>query len=459
VLASVRRGLDSGAYDLDTTFLLQDLKGDFALLTFCLKELLKHGTSARIPLAVLGDPIALLRWGGVQRVRTVLNSEKHPPRTHTLGATDALLGERLRHTAITATTAELLSERAGVGGEGAFCHGIMRQIGLNLIAWNYPTLYARVLGALSARSSLDDELSKELGFSPAMLAMRVMRPSIDTSPTAEHVRTTWSAYDQLCEIGEALARASSPELYPSAQHDWNKAGDFIRGSIGLDGLDLVCRRAVENTVQYKKALPGTFEALARLDPESAISTFMRSVRSRQNPYVDRCPIPTRSRLVSLYGEMPAGEVNRAAVERLVKQIIPAAGFIGGCVFVVDPAAMSLIPRTLIGKVSLRRLAPVVLRVAPGAAMAALITEHISSARRPLMDLAAAAFDCEQPLIERDETGRNSSIAGIYSCLGKKRKIGVLYLELPSADLAGADQTALTTFKALRQALCDALLVE
>jgi hypothetical protein len=100
-----------------------------------------------------------------------------------------------------------------------------------------------------------------------------------------------------------------------------------------------------------------------------------------------------------------------------------------------------------------------MKSAPGAALAPLITENISTGARPQTDLAAAAFSCEQPLVERSDSDTAGAVAGIYSSLGKKRKIGVLYVEIPESELDTADPVALRSFKALRQALCDALLVD
>jgi len=460
ILANIRKGLEEGAYDLDTTFLITELKSDFALFTFCVKELLVQAAAEKVPVSISSDPMKLLRWAGLQRLRAVLNSDNPPPSSHSLRGLTPELEDRLRETAVAASAAEVLGENEKLDPEAAFCHAVVRQIGLNLISWNYPTLYSRVLKALNPRTTLEEELSKELGFSPAVLAFRLLRPEIDErNPQINAVKRSWQVYDSLCEIGEALARASNPEVYPSAEHDWEHAQTYIQRAIGPHGLDLIKRRAIENTEQYSKVIPQVFSPLVHLNPEEEIRGYRRSLRAQQNPYLKQCPPAIQAALKALYAEMPTGEVNKSVLERLIKQVIPMAGFTGGCVFVVDPSAMSLVPRTAIGRIKLRNLTNIALKSAPGAAMAALIVENLSTGSRPTTDPAVTAFACDQPLIERSEVDQPEVPAGIYCSLGKKRKIGVLYLEVPERELSTTDPPALKTYKALRHALCDALLVE
>lgn len=459
VLATVRQGLEDGAYDLDISFLIQELKSDFALFTYCVKELVSAGVKEGISPAILSHPIKLLRWGGTTRLKTILCGDKHPPKSHIFRSPEDFQGDRLRETAIAASTAQLLSEQQHLDSDTAFCHGVVRQVGLNLIAWNYPTLYSRVLRRLAPDTTLEEELSKALGFSPSMLAMRLLRPNMNPrDPASEDIRASWEAYDILCEVGEALARASSPETYPSAEQDWQLAHSYVTETLGLDGVELIKRRALENTKQYQKSLPTTFGVLQNLNPEEELRKLRKSVRTRENPYLKQCPPHVQAALSALYADMPLQRVDRSLIERLLKQITLQAGFSGGCIFVLDPAKMSLVPRATFGKIRGRRPAAVALPAGMGDAQSPLIAENMAAVSRPPTDLACAAFTCEQPLIERSEAELLGTVAGIYNSIGKQRKIGVLYLEAPEWELDDANQLVIKSFKAIRQALCDALMV-
>lgn len=462
VLKTIREGLDEGRYTEDITPLIDELKKDFALFTYVVKELVSQASKESVPTSVSSNPMQLIRWAGLPRLSGILGAQNEPPSTHQLELSESFQSNRLRETAIIASTAEVLSRNQNLDPDVGFSQGVIREIGLNLIAWNYPSLYARVIKSLSQRTTIDEELTKELGFSPAMLAMRILRPHDDGKARRtleQEDDESWQTYQSLCEVGEALARAGSPETYPSAENDWRKAHDYITKFLGDEGIQLIRSRATEHSARYRTALPTTFAALSSFDPSQAIKRHKLGSRAADNQYIRHCPPSVQTALRSLYSEMPSSEVSKDVIEQLVKRIIPEAGFTGGCVFVIDPSQMSLLPLSVIGNVKLRRLGRINLKTSPGNAMAGLIADNITTAQHTQGDPALVAFNCSQPLIEREGTEVIESTAGIYSSLGTKRRIGVLYLEAPEDQVGISDSLTVKTFKALRQALCDALMVD
>ena len=460
VLHSIREGLDSGAFELDITFLLTSLKQDFALFTYCIKELLPLATRQGAPTSVTSDPIKLLRWGGVERLKSILGSDRQPPTTHSLDQCEPFLVNRLTETSLAASAAQVLATTRELDGDTVFCHGVVRQIGLNLIAWNYPSVYSRVIRSLSPSLTLDDALTQELGFSPALLAMRLLRPSTDPSSIeGSKIATTWATYDTLCSVGEALARANSPEIYPTAERDWSQAQKFLDRSLGAQGIELIRKRTLENTALYQREIPELFTQISSFTPEEKVKRYRKGLRSKDNQYLKFCPPFIQSALENLYGEMPSGEVSKLAIEKLVKQLFPQAGFTGGCVYVIDPTSMTLAPRVSFGNLRLRTLRSLPLQPNAGKAIGPLVSEVISTHVRSARDLALAALSCDQPLVERSESESDAAVVALCGVIGKKRKVGVIYLELPEKALDDNDQLTLNIFKALRQALCDALLVD
>jgi hypothetical protein len=460
-LKTIREGLENGSYSADLSPLIDELKKDFALFTYVVKELIPVAAKENVPASTCSNPIQLMRWAGLAKLTTILGTQNEPPSTHQLEFSESFQSNRLKETAIIASTAEVLSKNQNLDPDMAFSHGVIREIGLNLIAWNYPSLYARVIKSLTSRTTVDEELAKELGFSPTVLAMRILRPRTEEpskkSPRQEE--DAWETYDSLCEIGEALARAGSPETYPSAENDWRRANDYITKFLGEDGVHLIRTRAVEHSEHYRSTLPGTFATLSSFDPPKAIERHKLGSRALDNQYIRHCPPAVQAALRSLYTEMPSSGVSKEVIEQLVKKIIPDAGFTGGCVFLVDPSQMSLLPLSVIGHVRLRRLGKINLKTSPGSAMAGLVADNITTAQHTQGDPALVAFNCAQPLIEREGTEVVESTAGIYSSLGTKRRIGVLYLEAPEDQVGMSDSSTVKTFKALRQALCDALMVD
>lgn len=438
VLTLVRKNLDDKNYAQKPEQLLNDLKTDFALFTYVVKELGIQGMQEKIDPKILNNPIELIRWGGTVRIADILGPDKKLPSTHSLHWSEPFQVQRLRETAVVASTASVLSEKKDLDPEVGFSRGVIREIGLNLIAWNYPTLYSKVLNNLTPESSLDEELSKQLGFTPALLAMRVLRPVDPNNPEGEieeNPSNDWAMYDELCEIGEALARAENPETYPSARNDWKQANQYLNDNAGAGALEMIKERAVEQSKKYQQVLPEVFNSLQTFNPQKAIETHERMSAAIADKDFRLCPPHIQEALRSLYNDINGYAVNKAAIQTLLKSIIPQAGYTGGCVFVVDPSTACLKPRTIIGEVNLRSIANVSLE--PG-------------------DLAVTALSQGAPIFQIEEKNPGKQLEGTYSSLGSARKVGVLYLERPIDVPTETDEKALGTFNILKQALCDIL---
>jgi hypothetical protein len=441
VLTRVRSRFKQGDYAREPNELLQDLKADFALFTLVVKELIHVGKQENVPGATLHNPIELIKWAGPGRIQLLVENDKKLPATHSLHWSEPFQISRLRETAISATTASLLSEKKNLDPDMGFARGVVREIGLNLIAWNYPSLYSKAVEALQPGQSLDEELSKELGFTPTLLAMRIMRPDMEgADPEVEAVERQWNLYDDLCEIGEALARAEHPETYPSAENDWQKAREFLSETVGEDAIQLVKDRAQQQAKSYERSLPATFGTMKSFNPDRKIKVHKKITRVIDAALLRQCPHHVQTALQDLYGEMDGETVSRSAVETLIKRIIPQAGFTGGCVFVIDPSTATLKPRTIIGHVSLRSTKDVELD--------------------PKDHAVEALSKVDPVIIEPSNSLDHAALAGIYRVLGEQRKVGVLYLESPAGQNpeASRDKT-LITFEAMRRALSDVLLLQ
>jgi hypothetical protein len=439
VLKRVRDGLEQGSFDNDFDDLLNELKSDFALFTFIVKELSLKANLSDEARSFLGNPIQLIRWGGTNTIREVLSEQQKLPNIHSLHWSEPFQVQRLRETAIIASTASALSEKKNLDPELGFSRGVIREIGLNLIAWNYPSVYTKVLNSLAADQNLDEELSKELGFTPALLGTRLFRPDWTDNPELHETEdSSWSSYDELCEIGEVLARAENPETYPSAERDWHQAQTVLQETLGKDAINVIRDKTVESSKNYQKSLPEVFGDISTFDPAKQIQRRKKATRIIEDKYLQYCPDIVQKSLRALYEEMPEDTVDKAIIGKLLKEIVPTAGFTGGCVFVVDPASLSLKPRTLIGKVQMRQITNVALE--PG-------------------DPAVSALSNNQPVVKSGNSQDQSSFAGIYSALGGRKKIGVLYLEVPQSTPLPLSEDVLGVYNVLKKALSDALLLD
>jgi hypothetical protein len=312
---------------------------------------------------------------------------------------------------------------------------------------------------LDSQSTLDERLADELGFSPALLAMRVLSPLNASGPKDQPGRdAAFATYEQLCDVGEALARAERPETYPSAENDWKLASEYLRKTVGEKGVDLIKTRAVEHSKAYQETLSTLFKSLEDFAPEENIQKHRKRASLRKNRWLSQCPPEIQASLRKLYDEMEDINSAKRALESLLHKIIPQAGFTGGCVFVVDPAVMALMPRAIFGNVTLRSVDRVALRKTSDSKNFSLEAGSIDTATFG-GDLAATALSCAQPVIEHQEDSSLSPLTGMYGSLGDMKRIGVLYLEALEPATLDEEQRALGTFKALRQAIADALRLE
>jgi hypothetical protein len=439
VLKRVRDGLEQRSFDDDFDALLNELKSDFALFTFVVKELCQRAVLSDEARSFIGNPIQLIRWGGANTIREILSEQQKLPNIHSLHWSEPFQVQRLRETAIIASTASALSEKKNLDPELGFSRGVIREIGLNLIAWNYPSVYTKVLNNLTVDQNLDDELSKELGFTPALLGTRLFRPDWAANPELQEIEdTSWASYDELCEIGEVLARAENPDTYPTAEKDWQAAQTVLQETLGKDAITVIRQKTVESSKNYQKSLPEVFGNISSFDPGKEIQRRKRPTRIIDDETLKYCPETVQRSLRALYESMPDDTVDKSIIGKLLKDIIPEAGFTGGCVFVVDPASLALKPRTLIGKVQMRQITNVELE--PG-------------------DPAVSALSNIQPIVKGGSSADKSLFTGIYCALGGRKKIGVLYLEVPQKTPLPVSKEVLSIYQVLKKALSDALLLD
>jgi hypothetical protein len=309
---------------------------------------------------------------------------------------------------------------------------------------------------------LDEELTLELGFSPSLLAMRVLRPSTEQESHSNAFEETWATYDRLCEVGEALARAENPGTYPSAENDWKLANAYLQKTVGAEGIDLIRNRAIEHSREYQNTLAASFQNLQDFNPEKKVTHYKKAQSALKNRYLQYCSPQVQRALRNLYAEMSGTNALGQVLEHLFRGVIPEAGFTGGCVFVVDPSTFALMPRTVFGTVKLRPVQQVALRRNGMAAEDADPSLGVLGGRGESafeVDYAATALACSQPVIERPDSKSTEPLTGMYGSLGEMRKIGVLYLEVPEGTSLMGDARTIGAFKAMRQALIDALRLD
>lgn len=451
LLTKIQQGLEEGIYDLDTDFLISELKSDVSLFTYCIRRLVELLDEEGVIVPDHTTPIELMRHAGLRRLKKVLEVRPEEISEHSIRNIDPEQGACLRSALISATTAETIGEKTTLDPDLCYSTGIMRQLGITLIAFNYPHVYQRVLTASKGTDDFDQALARVLGFSPTMLGVVIAKrwglaPEIRVAlgdaqalkevpeNRAVEVKRVGTDLSKLCEIGEALARANEPERFPSAQADWSKAAKQLEDYLGPEGLRVIQERIRQHCAHYVESHPHLFSALERVQPEVALRDQARGNFLDRNPYLKTCPPDLRKRFERLYQNIHPGEVSRDGLNMLLREVVPAAGFVAGCVYLVDPSSMSLIPRVKLG------------RLAPTRSLSVDYSLAFSGD-----DPVGSAFRTGATRIDRGQFQGGREVSIFASAFGDSDKAGVLYLEAPEAPI-GSDIDLTGRFKAIRSAL-------
>lgn len=460
VLENIQDRLYRGAYDKDRNLLIDDLKQDSALFLYCLRrlgEMLQQGEQAQ---AQQISPDDILKTADLQHFREALAIQAHAISTHHTTQLDEIHARCCERSTISATTAEALAQSHDVPGNDAYACALLRQLGLTLIAWNYPHVYRRVIASLSPGESPDALLQKMLGFSPQLLAISVakkwnMAPHIiggmqgACDEADGPVKSAAMALAKICSLGEAFAECVNQ--HPPRSERWQEALEAIEKYLGHDAVSSLQKSIRHNLRSYARKHPvlAAWQTTETNAPDSQPSSAPAAEPRRASPaellelnlYIRRCGAEEQSRFRELYSKIDL-ENTREALEFLRDSVVPLFGFERGCIFLLDPDTMHLAPRLPLGSAKLSDYASV----------------RFSSSRAAF-DPIVAAFSSKTPTIEEKTSPAGNKLLYIACSLGELQRAGVLYLELGAAQARAKRGTnPLVAFKAIRHALGDILML-
>lgn len=453
LLQKIQTNLSAGVYDNSINLLVSDIKGDSALFLFCVRELSNSLRESKQSNHVPLDLSAMLERAGIEQLKEILQAPDAHISSHSLDSLSTVQRGRLQEMLVSIATAEELAQNSGLRPENGHTAALLRQFGLALIAWNYSEAYHQAVAASRTGETLDDALSRLLGFSPALLAVRVLEswgmaqdtialvdPTLldkNDSKAAENysiIRTLVS----ISQVGEALARANDPETHSSAELDWSDALDAITERLGTDALNKIRSRLETRAHHYVKALPHIFRGGFVLDPEAHSHSRRASGGVLTNPFIERASESLRIRLQRLYRNIDRLHLQSENLRIVAHEIIPLCGFPRGCIYTIDPGTFKLVPRLEIGSAKIKQFLPLA---------------YSNSAAKPSVVLAA--FQQSTPVVQPG-CGRDGLPVDCHAMvLGFGQRVGVLYLE-SSPTKANEKQQRLTDLKAIVWTVNDCL---
>lgn len=455
LLKRVRTGFTEKRFEGDLSLLLNEIRGDFALYAYCIKELLtllrREGVQPPSDLT----PGMLLEWAGLPRLTKILNDESRTLSKHHLSYTNPAQAGRFREAITSVATAELLAEQNGINGDLGFSAALLRQLSYLLIAWNYPRVYENALVRVKSGADLDQVLQEILGFPPKALGRKLAQRwgladqfcEILTELDNEKDGNSTSRSDaakayEFCELSEALARANSPDCYPkTAASDWEFAQAQLQALLGPEGLSAISERITQLGKTFRELAPSSLRSEINLNPRENLQQFQRQRIESLNPHALACNDPLRDRLTAFYDHDWEKLEVKARLRTILKEILPLAGFSGGCIFTVDAFTSTLTPRTRFGS-----------------PQSEVVRDLGYTPYKPDSDMINATFQTQDPVTVKQKSVDGKELFCIAEALGRQEWVGVLYMELPADQLDGREEQLKTHFQAVAKAIVSCLHV-
>lgn len=457
IVKGIKKKLASNSYVDNPAGLIADLKEDLALFALCLREL-----GAKVPADARNkDPLALIGLLPAREVIGLLGGSEEPTSSHDFIGIKEVQLLRLKHQLISCSTAQLIGEKQGISGNTAFTAALLRQLGLALVAWNYPSTCAKAHANVAAArpgapADFQSELRSLLGFDPIRLGIDCLAswnsnpamlialgipaaqdPEFDCTPDERELGTKIA---EACEIGEALARANDHTFYPEAAKNWDELESRINGYLGDDGLERIRCHVGSAFGHYLGFAPHVLGApLSPAENLDVVNKKYSDQLLKANDHVRRCPEPVRIEFKDVYRSMRRDSISTDALNGLVGKIIPVTGFLRGCIYLLDSKRLMLIPRLKFGPGEARVYRPISCACGSGPS-------------HPV----AEAFHCSMPIIEENIFLNGDVVSHVTGKFGNSEKIGVLHLEMTDALREVSADQRLLFFKAIRQCLNDCL---
>ena len=461
VLKHIQTKIKAGQYQENVTALVTDLKTDLSLYSWCLMRL-KDFTGEQ---DATRNPAEVLLSLELEKMQKLLSVPEDQVSIHHMTPDMKAQAIGLRHALISSSTAEVLAEKAQLDSQTAFMCASVRQLGLNLVAWNYPRIYSKALAAMSgSEARLDEELLKVLGYSPLQLGFRAAldwnqcidfqkMAGIDAAETGSAKLSSGkagsSASDdsptaqmrRFCEIGETLARINDPEHFPHAAREWEDVVGELNYYLGPQGVAVISERLKQHGSNYQQFSSALFKL--EITPEKSLKVAHTQYSNKlyeQNTYIRKCPEEAQPAFQRVYAAMVSGAPSSAAVNLLVSLVIPMLGFSRGCVYLVDPNKLVISPMLRVGDAPLSRYRP-------------LSASNTGSNQHPVV----LALSYSAPIVQEGAIVNGDQVSHVTGVFGTRDKSGVLYLEMKEDLAKEVDRTkALLHFKAIRQTLNDCL---
>ncbi len=455
-LRSIRRKVKDGVYR-STHGLLEDIRGDFALFGFVVKEIgarIAAGEGAR-------DLVQRLRDLDVRELQRYIPVSETRISNHRFAELGEVQLSRLQHFMLSTSAVHALAEEQRIDELTAICALFFRQVGFALVCWNYPRIYSKAMqSTYDSQRSFDRAISSVLGFSPKTLGIQLARswgaaPGLidaiqgkpDPAPVVAGLEPPpvklfapeVELLMQFCDVGEAYARSHDSARFRHADRERRRASEALTSKLGVEGFKAFEKALREQWAAYASAQPS---AAIQAQPGAEGTPGTSGPGWERNVFLDGCPESIQHLLRPLYGYVTVGQPSPVAIKRLVETTIIETGFESGCIYLVDPKDLRMIPNVVIGPFKRESYQPV-----------------FSLTVGSLSDPLTRAYMGGAPVKGHAIRGGDTKVLYIAGAVGSGVKRGVFYLETSHPGYLSGEADLQSCFCALHHLLCESLNID
>lgn len=321
------------------------IRADISLVTLTALELYRAQSSATE--AFDGEPLEIIRRADPTVLRDILERavQQAAPNVATFSADQH---SRLRHALVAASAAEVLAPSFGAGQDAAYACALFRQLGAILIAWNYPQVYRRALSLVRLETSLDEIITKILGYSPLTLGLTIAQrrnvpPEILRGMGDQTIYTrarsgalaSGDRLKELCTLGETVAETFDPMMFPGTARRATAIRATFENHAGRSALTQLAATMRTNARIYLELIPPVFALPDDIAAEADIPSGPIDTETHlSNPFVARCPEHIREIFRDAYAKLLGGGTD-SNVQLIFQSLVMTLGFKSGCVYLFD----------------------------------------------------------------------------------------------------------------------------
>jgi hypothetical protein len=381
---------------------------------------------------------------------------------HKLEKSSNLALSTLKYSVISATTAEMVASAVDLDQDYAFICSMTRQVGLLLVAWNYPRIFAKAqMNVSELGGNLSQEIEKILGLSPSKLAADIClqwpgaeeaKASV-TSADSQKIKNSGfalklsevednskaSRLNYCLDLGDAMARLSNPDSYPQHSKQWQSATEELKTCIGPDALSMIQNKLSDLSGSYSSpefTFPISLEPRKNLSHTAVFRVVDRLIAG--NEWITKCHKLHQERFKNIYSLVDKRGISTDALNELILNLMPDLGFNKGCVYRFEENRMVLIPLLRLGSSDLKDFKVL-------SCSDAKVLKHPA--------IMATAYTT--PVIQDNVLVNNEWVSAIAAVFGKSTRKAVLYVELSEEMAASIDRReAVVHFKAIQKTLAD-----